>query len=167
MYKGKYTPSRSVHLVNGEDGVPSGVVFNYRSVIVMIIYISGHTCPDISIAFNCCVRYMFCPNHSHVQLLKQISWYLKLTQYRGLILNTNRGLFKFDSYLDTDFSGMYGYEMPDDPPFLRVTPVMSSYFHTFLFYVNQIYRQRHPSQLWKQKLSLYLTIAENCFLLYI
>ena len=46
------------------------------------------------------------------------------------------------------------------PPVLRVAPVMSSHFHTVLFYVNQRYKQREPSQPWKHKFLLQVTIAE-------
>ena len=38
------------------------------------------------------------------------------------------------------------------PPLFRVASVTQSHFQTVLFYGNQSYRQRHPSQLCKQKL---------------
>ncbi len=58
--KGKFTPS----LASG--------AFSYSSVVGMLLYLSGHTRPDITFAVNCCARYMFCPKHSHELALKRI-----------------------------------------------------------------------------------------------
>ncbi len=62
---GKHTPAESRPLVKDADreGVHSG--FSYSSVIGMLLYLSGHTHPDIAYAVNFCARYMFCPKHSH------------------------------------------------------------------------------------------------------
>ena len=69
-----------------------------------------------SIVFS---RYMFCPNHLHAYSLKKIGRYLKITRYRGLILNTNNNIFNIDSYPDADFSGMYRHDKPDDTSFVK------------------------------------------------
>ncbi len=45
----------------------------------MLLYLSGHTRPDITFAINCCDRYMFCPKHLHELALKRIGCYLKIT----------------------------------------------------------------------------------------
>ena len=81
----------------------------------MLLYLSGHTRPDIAYAVNCCARYMFCPKHSHETALKRIGRYLKATRDRGLILNPNSDVCKLDCYPDADFAGMYGHEIPTDP----------------------------------------------------
>ena len=83
-------------------------------VWLALLYLSGHSCPDITYAVNCAARYMFCPKQSHELALKQIGWYLKATQSRGLILNPSKEL-KIDCYPDADFAGMYGHEKPTDP----------------------------------------------------
>ena len=59
--KGKYTPSGYVPLVNNEDGFPYSDGFNYRSVVGMMIYFSGHTLPYIDFAVNFFARYIFFP----------------------------------------------------------------------------------------------------------
>ena len=80
----------------------------------MMLYLSGHTQPDITYTVNCCARYMFCPKHSHKLALKRIGRYLKNTASCVMIINLTRELV-IDAYPDADFSGMYGYEKPTDP----------------------------------------------------
>ena len=63
--RGKHTPAKTKPLVKDEDGVAAVEGFSYRSVVGMLLYLSGHTQPDITYAVNCCARYMFCPKHSH------------------------------------------------------------------------------------------------------
>ena len=55
MAKGEYTPDGSVSLVKNEDGVPSSGIFNYSSVVGMMLYLSSHTLPkiDFCIQFFC------------------------------------------------------------------------------------------------------------------
>ena len=97
------------------DGPAACGSFRYCSVIGMLIYISGNTCPDIAYAVNCCARYMFFPKHSHEMALKRIVRYLKATRYRRLILNTSSNVCKLECYPDADFARMYGRELPTDP----------------------------------------------------
>ena len=115
MAKCKWTPSEGTPLVKDEDGEPATGQFSYSSVVGMLLYLSGHSRPDITYAVNCCARYMFNPRHSHEMALKQIGWYLKATRKQGLILNPSKDLYKVDDYPDADFAGMYGYEKPTDP----------------------------------------------------
>ena len=112
--KAKWTPAESKPLVKDEDGEPISGDFNYISVVGMLLYLSGHSRPDITYAVNCAAHYMFCPKQSHELALKRIGRYLKATQSRGLILNPSKEL-KIDCYPDADFAGMYGHEKPTDP----------------------------------------------------
>ncbi len=77
--KGKYTPTESKPLVKDINGNSASGAFSYSSVMGMLLYLSGHTCPDIPFAVNCCARYMFCPKHLHELALKGIGCYLKQT----------------------------------------------------------------------------------------
>ena len=70
MDKGKYTPDGSLPLVNNEYGVPASVVFNYISIVGILLYLSGTTRTEIAFTFNCCAIYMFCTKHSHEEDLK-------------------------------------------------------------------------------------------------
>jgi hypothetical protein len=98
--------------VNGD--LASGA-FSYSSVVGMLLYLSGHTLPNITFAVNCCSRYMFCPKHSHELALKQIVCYLKQTPDWGMVMNPSSNVCKIDAYPDADFAGMYGHEEHTDP----------------------------------------------------
>ena len=112
--KNKYTPSGSSPLVKDADVPAACGRFSYSSVVGILLYLSGHTCPDISYAVNCCARYMFFPKHSPETPLKRIGCYLKATRNCRLILDPCAKSCKLDFYPDADFSGMYGYELPTD-----------------------------------------------------
>jgi hypothetical protein len=112
--KGKHTPAESKPLVKDEDGEAASCGFSYASVVGMLLYLSGHTRPDIAYAVNCCARYMFAPKHSHELALKRIGRYLKNTSDRGMVIQPTREL-TVDAYPDADFAGMYGHEKPTDP----------------------------------------------------
>jgi len=113
--KGKFTPSEAKPLTKDPDGEEARGGFSYSSVVGMLLYLSGHTRPDIAYAVNCCARYMFCPRHSHELALKRIGRYLKQTSERGMVMNPSTDLCKIDAYPDADFAGMYGHEKPTDP----------------------------------------------------
>ena len=113
----KLTPASVSPLVKDEDGPAGDGHFNYASVVGMLLYLSGHSRPDITYAVNCCARYMFNPKRSHETALKRIGRYLKLTRDRGLIIDPrlHDGTLKIDCYPDADFAGLYGYENASDP----------------------------------------------------
>ena len=111
----KWTPAEAAPLVKDSEGAPATGAFSYSSVVGMLLYLSGHTRPDIAYAVNCAARYMFCPRKSHEEALKRIGRYLKATQNRGLVINPSTNVLKIDAYPDADFAGMYGCEKHDDP----------------------------------------------------
>jgi len=56
--KGKFIPSESKPLVKDtNDDLASGA-FSYSSIVGMLLYLSGHTRPDITFAVNCCACYV-------------------------------------------------------------------------------------------------------------
>lgn len=116
--KMKSTPADRKPLVKDEHGPPSEESFSYASVVGMLLYLAGHTRPDITYAVNCCARYTFCPKKSHEVALKRIGRYLKLTKDKGLILTPSKSL-NVDAYPDADFAGLYGYENVQDPTCTR------------------------------------------------
>jgi hypothetical protein len=111
----KWTTAEAAPLVKDSEGAPATGAFSYSSVIGMLLYLSGHTRPDIAYAVNCAAQYMCCPKISHKEVLKQIDRYLKATCNRGLIIKSSSGVLKNDAYSDANFAGMYGYEHHDNP----------------------------------------------------
>ena len=69
---GKATPAQHASLNKDEDGPPASGDFNYASVVGMLLYLAGHSCPDIAYAVNCEARYMFCPRRLHEEALNNI-----------------------------------------------------------------------------------------------
>jgi hypothetical protein len=113
--KSKFTPAEAKPLVKDEEGEPGSGQFSYSSVVGMLLYLAGHTRPDITYAVNCCARYMFSHKRSHELALKRIGRYLKATRDKGMILNPSKELYKLDAYPDADFCGLFGHEKPTDP----------------------------------------------------
>jgi hypothetical protein len=110
----KWTPAEGTPSTKDEDGEGPQGSFSYASVVGMLLYLSGHSRPDIAYAVNCCARYMFNPRLSHEKALKRIGRYLKATRDQGLVLRPS-GQLKVDAYPDADFAGLYGYEKMNDP----------------------------------------------------
>jgi hypothetical protein len=84
----------------------------------MLLYLAGHSCPDIAFAVNLCARYTFQPTRKHVAALKRIGCYLKKTRNKGLILHPTKSL-QVDCFPDADFAGLYNHEHPQDPHCVR------------------------------------------------
>ena len=114
MATGKWTPAESKPLTKDADGEGPQGSFSYSSVVGMLLYLAGHSRPDIAYAVNCCARYMFSPRLSHEKALKRIGRYLKATRDKGMVLKPT-GQLKVDAYPDANFAGLYGYEKPNDP----------------------------------------------------
>ena len=112
---GKAEPSEGHPLVKDEKGYPAHGDLSYCSAIGMLLYLSGHSQPDIAYAVNCAACYMLCPKRSHEEGLKHCVCYLKNNRDCGLILNPSGDKLKNDSYPNADFAGLYGYEESTDP----------------------------------------------------
>ena len=54
MSKGKFMPEEANPLVKDEDGESVYGTFIYSTVVGMILYVSGHTRPDVSFSVDFC-----------------------------------------------------------------------------------------------------------------
>ena len=82
------TSTEAKPLVKYEDGEHPAGYFIYISVVVMLIYFTGHFCPGIAYAVICVSRFIFCTNISHELVLNGFGWYLKATRDIHLVINT-------------------------------------------------------------------------------
>ncbi len=112
---GKFTPTNRKALAKHAYGESAFCDSSYSSVVGMLLYLAGHTYPDITCGVNCAARYVFCPRLVHKHTLKQIGCYLKATSGKALIMKTSKKLLMIDSFPDTNFAGMYRHKAVDDP----------------------------------------------------
>ncbi len=111
----KHTPSKCEPLTRDDDGEPCQEDFNVAAVVGQLLYLAGHTRPDLAYSVNCVARYMFCPKRSHELALKQIGRYLKATRGKGMIITPSDNILSIEALPDADFGGLYGHERGDDP----------------------------------------------------
>ena len=112
---GTRTPAPKAPLSKDEDGVPFSGNYNYASVVEMMMYLTGHSRPDITFAVHQCARHTHKPTEKHKKYLKQIGRYLQMTKDKGLILKPSVGdELHIQCYVDADFAGLWGHEQPND-----------------------------------------------------
>jgi hypothetical protein len=114
----KDTPADTTPLPKDINGEAFDPLDQYASVVGMLLYISGHTRPDIAFAVHQCARYTFKPTKRHVTALKRIGRYLKGTQTKGIIMKPSKHIH-VDCYPDADFAGLYNHEDSQDPHCIR------------------------------------------------
>ena len=110
----KETPAKLGTLPKDSKGSPCNSEFNYASIVGMLLYLEGHTRPDIAFAVNQCSRYTFSPKRSHEEALKHIGRYLKGTRNYGITFTPTNTL-NIDCFVDADFAGLYNFEEAQDP----------------------------------------------------
>ena len=110
------TPAKPGALGSDKDGLEAQGTYNYRSVCGMLLYLSGHSRPDIHFAVTQCCRYGHNPKRSHEEALEHLGLCLKGTKDKGLIVSPeNVDSLRIDMFVDADFAGMWGHEHPQDP----------------------------------------------------
>ena len=116
----KKTPAERKPLIKDEEGEMAQESFSYASVVGMLLYLAGHTRPELCYSVSQAARFMFAPKRSHEVALKRIGRYLVGTADMGIILDPkNATSLHIDAYPDADFAGLYGYEDTTDPVCVR------------------------------------------------
>jgi hypothetical protein len=110
---GKSIPAEYGCLGTNADDEACDETFNYRSVVGMMQYLSGHTRPDITFAVSQCALFSSNPKRTHDAALKRIGRYLLQTRDRGLLLNPMDS-FEIECLVNADFAGLWSYEDPHD-----------------------------------------------------
>ena len=112
---GARTPAPKAPLPKDMDGTPFAGEYNYASVVGMLMYLTGHSRPDITFAVHQCARHTHRPTEKHRKYLKQIGRYLQKTKDKGLILKPAiRDELHIECFVDADFAGLWGHEEPND-----------------------------------------------------
>ena len=87
-----------------KDEPPFDLLFNYRSVVGKLNYLSQTTKPDIMYATHQIAKYLADPRKPHGEAILYLVWYLKKTQDLGIRFKPDpkKG---FECYCDADFCG--------------------------------------------------------------
>ena len=96
------------------DDPKSDGLFNYRSVLGMLMYLGNNTRPDCSFAIHQCARFSSDPRIPHEKAVKRIGRYLAGTKDKGLHIQKSPH-FAVDCYVDASFAGDWGFIAKDDP----------------------------------------------------
>lgn len=96
------------------NGNPPNGNCTYPSVVSMMLYMSGHSRPDIQFTVTQVAQFRHSTRRSHKGVLEWIGQYLKGTMDEGLIL-TPTGDFNLECHVDADFVGLDGTKSAHDP----------------------------------------------------
>mmetsp|Transcript_15060 Transcript_15060/g.36762 ORF Transcript_15060/g.36762 Transcript_15060/m.36762 type:complete len:970 (-) Transcript_15060:1237-4146(-) len=114
----KPTPAHVDPLAIDAEGDPPDGLYNYASVVGMLLYLSGHSRPDIAFAVSQVARFIHGNKRSHEVAIERIGQYLLGTVDKGLILNPTEG-FDMECYVDSDFAGLWAVEDHQSPESVR------------------------------------------------
>ena len=81
----------------------------------MLLYISGHSRPDIAFAVHQVARFTHSPTDKHEKAIILIGRYLKGTRDRGLVYDPSKQRNRLNAHVDADFAGLYDCEDHEDP----------------------------------------------------
>ena len=87
-----HTPAKYGTLIQDQHCYPCLEVFDYVSVVGMLIYFTGHTQLDIVFSVHQCARYNYFPKAIHEKSLKIFGRCLKKTRLKGMIFRPSRKL---------------------------------------------------------------------------
>ena len=108
------TPAAKTCLAKDTNGDNMNPTFSYRSVVGMLIYLSGNTRPDITFAVSQVARFTHAPKQSHATAIKMIVRYLSATVDQGIIVPAFTGKLVLRCYIDADFAGLYRIDPAED-----------------------------------------------------
>ena len=105
-----WTPTTQAALGSDPDGEPyDQELWNYASVVGMLLYLSNNTRPDITFAVSQVARFTARPKKSHAVAIKTIVRYLSRTADKGIFFKPD-GTYNLKTWVDADFAGLYGRE---------------------------------------------------------
>jgi hypothetical protein len=108
----KITPAAEQILRPFKTSPPFEELFNFRSVLGKILYVSSNTRCEIT--NHQCARFSIDPRSPHGIALKRIGRYLLGSRDKGMIIRPTKDI-TLDCYADADFAGLFSTSDPDDP----------------------------------------------------
>ena len=99
------TPAVPTALGSYKDSEPMNEKWNYRTIVGMLLCLSGNTRPDIALAVSQVCRFASAPKKPQVSAAKTILRCLKKTMDKGLIIKPTENPFQLDLHVDADFCG--------------------------------------------------------------
>ena len=112
------TPTTKEALGMDKEGEPMEDVWNYRSIIGMLLYLSTNTRPDIAYAVSQVSRFSHNSKKSHASAVKTIIIYLAGSKDQGVIYKRLKKL-QLECYVDADFAGLYRRDPPESPTSIK------------------------------------------------
>jgi hypothetical protein len=109
-----WTPASTTPLGTDPDGEPMDELWNYRSIIGMLLYLTTNTRPDCALAVSQAARFSHDPKKSHATAVKTIIRYLHRTYDKGMIVRPT-GVLSLEDYVDASFAGNYAVEPAESP----------------------------------------------------
>ena len=107
------TPAATHPLGTDANGPRCKELWDYASVVGMLMYICSNSRPDIQYAVHQCARFTHSPRASHEQAVMRILRYLQGTKTKGLVFRSS-STTSLDCYVDADFAGLWNVENHDD-----------------------------------------------------
>ena len=102
-----WTPASTTPLGTGHDGESMDELWNYRSIIGMLLYLTTNTRPDCALAVSQVACFSHDPKKSHATAVKTIIRYLPRTyKDKGMIVRPT-GVLSLEDYVDASFAGNY------------------------------------------------------------
>ena len=103
------TPCMKDPLTKNLDGDPCSESFAHASIIGMLMYLDGHSRPEISYNVSRVTRFTLYTKRSHEAGLKLIGRYSLGMRNKVLIITSTHDL-NIDAYHDADSSSLYNYK---------------------------------------------------------
>ena len=88
------------------EGEPFREIWDYASIVGIMMYLSNNSRPIITFAVNQCAHFTHCPKDSDAIVVKRILRYLHSTTTKGTYINASQDL-QVDCYVDADFAGIW------------------------------------------------------------
>ena len=109
-----WTPASTTPLGTGPNGGPLNELWNYISLIGMMLYFTANTRPNCALAVSQAARFSHDPKKAHATAVKTIIRYLDRTYDKEMIVRPT-GVLSLEDYVDASFARSYAVEPAENP----------------------------------------------------